>query len=106
MLAESEQETLVSLTLDPREPDVRNTIALLHAERGDYTQARDEWSELLRDLPDYAPAKANLSLLIRSNKVASGKLPEFTGSTTSVPVIGSGPALLQGRPAEPHSSTP
>ena len=68
------REVITSLRLAPADPDMRNTQAIICAELGDVSCARDEW-ELLRQIaPDYVPARTNLSILM-------GAAPK---STTSV----------------------
>jgi len=57
------QEILTSLRLDPKQPDARNTLAVIYAELGDYERAHKEWSDLVRDASDYAPAQANSAIL-------------------------------------------
>jgi hypothetical protein len=48
--------------LAPKDPDVLNTEALIHAELGDQTAARAVWMNLIRAVPDYEPARVNLSI--------------------------------------------
>lgn len=62
-LLEAEEEGLRALVLNPHDPDVLNTLAVLSAEEGDYTRARQEWLALLVDHPGFEPAKANLAIL-------------------------------------------
>jgi len=59
MLGAAQQRALTALAPDPDDPDTRNTVALLPAERGDYARARLGWSSLLSDNPAYRPAKPN-----------------------------------------------
>jgi tetratricopeptide (TPR) repeat protein len=63
MLNEAEREALSALALDPRDPEIRNIVALVSAERGDYQLAHEKWAALLADNPNYEPAKTNLAIL-------------------------------------------
>jgi tetratricopeptide (TPR) repeat protein len=72
MLSLAEQEALAALALAPRDRDIRNTLAIVLAERGRYAQAREQWNALLADDPEYAPAKANLAILDRARATAGG----------------------------------
>ena len=60
MLAEAEHEARESLILNPGQPDARNLLAVIHARQGETSLA---WSELVREAPDYRPARANLANL-------------------------------------------
>jgi Flp pilus assembly protein TadD len=61
--AQAEQEALLSLQMDPSQPDARNTLAAIYAEEGKYVRASQEWNELVGEIPDYTPARTNLSIL-------------------------------------------
>jgi cytochrome c-type biogenesis protein CcmH/NrfG len=63
MLNEAQQEALTALALDPQDTSVRNIVALVLAERGEYARAREEWAALLADKPTYEPARTNLAIL-------------------------------------------
>ncbi len=65
-LADALDEMSRSIALAPRDPDARNMRATIFAEMRDYGRARKEWTQLERDRPDYAPARANLALLDKS----------------------------------------
>jgi len=65
-LADALPEMSRSIDLAPRDPDARNMRATILAELGDYAQARKEWAQLELDMPNYAPARANLALLDKS----------------------------------------
>jgi Flp pilus assembly protein TadD len=54
-----------SLSLAPQDPDARNMKAIICAELGDFGCARGEWQHLLQVMPEYAPARTNLTLLNR-----------------------------------------
>ena len=73
-LNEAEREALSALAFDPRDPDIRNIVALVSAERGDYQRAHKEWAALLADNPDYEPAKTNLAILDQGAGGRSKKL--------------------------------
>jgi tetratricopeptide (TPR) repeat protein len=73
MLADAEHETLVSLGLNPEQPDARNLLAVIYAQEGKTVRASLIWRELAHDVPDYEPARKNLALLGRQDEVAFGK---------------------------------
>jgi Flp pilus assembly protein TadD len=73
MLAEAEHETLASLRLNPEQPDARNLLGIVYALEGETESASLVWRELLRDLSDYQPARANLVILGNSSEVATGE---------------------------------
>ena len=70
MLADAEQETLASLQLNPRQPDARNLLGVIYAQEGKTVRASLVWRELVRDVPDYEPARTNLALLGTQREVA------------------------------------
>jgi tetratricopeptide (TPR) repeat protein len=73
LLADAERETLVSLRLNPRQPDARNLLGVIDAQEGQTVRASLVLRELVRDVPDYEPARANLALLGSTNEVARGE---------------------------------
>lgn len=73
MLADAEQEALVSSGLNPGQPDARNLLGVIYAQEGKTDRASLIWRELIDDLPDYEPARKNLALLGSQNEVALGK---------------------------------
>jgi tetratricopeptide (TPR) repeat protein len=83
MLNEAEREALSALALDPRDPDIRNILALVGAERGDYQRAHQEWAALLADNPDYEPAKTNLAIL---DQTAAGRSKDGAAKFASADV--------------------
>jgi tetratricopeptide (TPR) repeat protein len=83
MLNEAQQEALSALALDPREPDIRNIVALVSAERGDYQRAHKEWAALLADNPDYEPARTNLAIL---DQTAAGRSKDSAAKFASADV--------------------
>lgn len=54
-----------SLALNSKQPDARNMLGLVYAEEGDYSHAREIWTQLARIAPDFAPARENLAILDR-----------------------------------------
>jgi Flp pilus assembly protein TadD len=72
-LAEAEHETLASLHLNPDQPDARNLLGVIYAQEGKTAGAVLVWSELVREVPDYEPARANLAILGSPNEVANGE---------------------------------
>jgi tetratricopeptide (TPR) repeat protein len=73
MLSDAEHETLVSLRLNPGQPDARNLLGVIYAQEGKTVRASLTWRELVRDVPDYEPARKNLALLGSQDEVAFGK---------------------------------
>ncbi len=73
-LAQAEQEALLSLQIDPSQPDARNTLGAIYAEEGKYVRASEEWNELVGEIPDYTPARTNLAILqhAESNRSKGG----------------------------------
>jgi cytochrome c-type biogenesis protein CcmH/NrfG len=63
MLTEAEQEMLATLRLDPDQLDARNMLGVIYARQGHRTRATGQWRDLLRDAPEYGPARANLAIL-------------------------------------------
>jgi tetratricopeptide (TPR) repeat protein len=70
LLADADRKTLASLRLNPGQPDARNLLGVIDAQTGQTVRASLVWRELLNDVPDYEPARANLTLLGSSNEVA------------------------------------
>jgi tetratricopeptide (TPR) repeat protein len=73
LFAKAEHEMLASLRLDPRLPDAQNMLGVIYAEEGKPVRALQVWRELLREAPDYEPARANLALQGSSSEVARGE---------------------------------
>jgi tetratricopeptide (TPR) repeat protein len=63
MLADSEREMLASLQLNHDQPDARNTLGVIYAQEGNTVRASEIWRELVREVPDYQPARTNLAML-------------------------------------------
>jgi Flp pilus assembly protein TadD len=74
LLADAEREMLASLALNPRQPDARNMLGVIDAREGSTARARLLWSELVRDVPGYAPARTNLALLGSQTQVVPGEM--------------------------------
>ena len=72
-LAEAEEETLAALVLNPRDPDARNLLSVVFAKEGRSARACEVWKQLVRDVPVYEPAKANLRLLGSSQPANLGE---------------------------------
>ena len=72
-LAEAEYETLASLRLSPEHPEARNLLGVIYAEQGHSARADSIWRELVQELPDYQPARINLSLLDSATSATSGE---------------------------------
>jgi len=73
MLANAEHETLASLLLNPGQPDARNLLAVIYVQEGETIRASLVWRELVRDVPDYRPARTNLALLDSQSEVVLGE---------------------------------
>ena len=73
MLTEAEYETLASLRLSPEHPEARNLLGVIYAEQGHSARADSIWRQLVRELPDYEPARINLSLLDSATSATSGE---------------------------------
>ena len=70
MLNDAEHEISAALNLDPTEPDQRNLLGVIYAEKGETVAAYSVWSQLVRDLPDYEPARRNLVSLRSQHEIA------------------------------------
>jgi Flp pilus assembly protein TadD len=73
LLPDAEREMLASLALNPRQPDARNMLGVIYAKEGNTARACLVWRELVRDVPDYEPARTNLALLGSQNEVVVGE---------------------------------
>ncbi len=73
MLAAAEHETVVSLRLNPGQPDARNLLGVIYAREGNTASASCVWRELVRDVPEYAPARANLATESSLSEAARGE---------------------------------
>jgi len=79
MLEQAEQQMLLSLEIDPTQVDAQNTLGAIYAEEGKYMRAHDEWTEIVRANPDYAPARANLNILQRVERTGVEGLSPQSG---------------------------
>jgi Flp pilus assembly protein TadD len=84
MLLDAEHETLVSLRLNPDQPDARNLLGVIYAQKGETVRASLAWSELVRDQPDYQPARTNLAILGSPSEVANGETAAVVLPPTAV----------------------
>ena len=73
LLADAEHEMSASLGLNPGQPDARNELGVIYAEEGKTIRASLVWRELVREVPDYEPARTNLKLLGGQSEVALGE---------------------------------
>ncbi|MGA9721652.1 MAG: tetratricopeptide repeat protein [Candidatus Binatus sp.] len=92
MLVDAERETMASLRLSPGQADARNLLGVIYAREGKTIRASQTWHDLIRDVPSYQPARANLSMLSSQNNIADAE-------TAAVPT--SPAAALQARINEP-----
>jgi Flp pilus assembly protein TadD len=70
MHTDAERETMASLRLRPEDPAARNLLGVIYAQEGQTARASEAWRELIRDVPDYDPARRNLALLGSPNEGA------------------------------------
>jgi tetratricopeptide (TPR) repeat protein len=54
-----------AVRLAPRNPTSHNTLAIVHAQQGSLTKARDAWQKVLELDPQFAPARENLARVNR-----------------------------------------
>jgi Flp pilus assembly protein TadD len=73
LLTDAEREILASLRLNPGDHDARNSLGVIYAEEGKSVRASLVWRELVREAPDYEPARTNLALLGSQIEVARGE---------------------------------
>src|SRR5208283_554962 len=78
LLADAEREMLASLRLNLNQPDARNSLGVIFAEEGKTVRASLLWRVLVRDAPDYEPARKNLELLNSQVEVAHGETAAVT----------------------------
>jgi Flp pilus assembly protein TadD len=78
LLADAEREMLASLRLNPNQPDARNSLGVIFAEEGKTVRASLLWRELVREAPDYEPARKNLELLCSQVEAANGETAAVT----------------------------
>jgi Flp pilus assembly protein TadD len=73
LLADAEREMPASLRLNPGQPEARNSVGVIYAEEGKTVRASVVWRELVREAPDFEPARKNLGLLGSQVEVARGE---------------------------------
>jgi len=73
MLADAEHESLASLQLNPDQPDARNLLGVIYAQEGKTAGAVLVWSGLVREVPGYEPARANLAIVGSPSGAANGE---------------------------------
>jgi len=73
MMGDAEHETLAALRLNAEQPDASNLLGIIYAQEGKTASASLVWRDLVRDVPDYEPARKNLTILGNSSKVATGE---------------------------------
>ena len=73
MLVDAERETRASLRLSPGQADALNLLGVIYAEEGKTVRASQTWHDLIRNVPSYQPARANLSILRSQNEVADAE---------------------------------
>jgi tetratricopeptide (TPR) repeat protein len=79
MLVDAERETKASLRLNPGEADARDLLGVIYAREGKTARASQTWHDLIRDVPSYQPARANLSILGSQNEVADAETAASSG---------------------------
>ena len=99
LLADAEHEMLASLRLNPGQPDARNSLGVIYAEEGKTVSAAMVWRELVRETPDYEPARKNLALLGSRVEVARGE----TAATALPPAAAVKATEQQPNPHSPAS---
>ena len=80
-LDEALKEIVASLALAPEDLDAANTDAIICAKMGNLVFARNIWTQLVQEAPDYAPARTNLVLLNRSCGDARGPYSDPQSTT-------------------------
>jgi tetratricopeptide (TPR) repeat protein len=73
MLANAEHEIRASLLLDPEQPDARNLLGVIYARERKISDASRVWQELISEMPDYEPARANLAISGNPSEGARGE---------------------------------
>jgi Flp pilus assembly protein TadD len=84
MLADAQHEVRASPLLNPGQPDARNLLGVIYAQEGESARASLIWHELVREIPDYEPARTNLAILGSPNEVANGETAAVVLPPTAV----------------------
>jgi Flp pilus assembly protein TadD len=84
MLADAQHEIQATLLLNPGQPDARNLLGVIYAQEGESARASLIWHELVREVPDYEPARTNLAILGRPSEVANGETAAVVLPPTAV----------------------
>jgi Flp pilus assembly protein TadD len=92
LLVDAERETVAALRLDRQQPDARNLLGVIYAQEGKTASASLVWRDLVRDVPDYEPARENLAILGNPNEVAIGET-----AAVDLPRAAAVNAILDGR---------
>lgn len=94
MLADAERETLASLRLQPAQPDARNLLGVIYAQQGKIVDASLIWRELVREAPEYEPARANLAILRSRSQAARAETMAVAPSPATAVKAGGGRSEL------------
>ena len=86
MLLDAERETKASLRLSPGQADARNLLGVIYAQEGKTVRASQTWHDLIRDVPSYQPARANLSMLSSQNNIADAETAAAVPTSTAAAV--------------------
>jgi Flp pilus assembly protein TadD len=84
MLAEAERETLAALRLSPRQTEALNLQGVICAREGETVRASRIFQEVIREQPDYQPARANLLMLAGLNADITAETPGKDPPTSGV----------------------
>jgi Flp pilus assembly protein TadD len=85
--ADAERELVASLQLNPAQPEARNALGVIDAHEGKIVSASMVWRELLREVPDYEPARKNLGLLGNQIEVARGETAAVVPPAVAVKAV-------------------
>jgi Flp pilus assembly protein TadD len=85
--ADAEREMVASLQLNPAQPEARNALGVIDAHEGKIVSASMVWRELLREVPDYEPARKNLGLLGNQIDVARGETAAVVPPAVAVKAV-------------------
>lgn len=100
ILTDAEHETLAALRLNPDQPDARNLLGVIYAQERKTGRASQMWHDLVRDVPDYEPARENLAILGSPNEVAIGGT-----AAANLPRAAAVPAIADERERRPTSES-